>query len=220
MSIYERVQAILKELPPGVTLVAATKTRSVEEIRQALDAGITVLGENYVQEAEKKQAVLGRTIQWHLIGHLQRNKAGQAVAIFDLIQTLDSWKLAEELDRKARAAGLVLPVLIEVNSGREQQKSGLFPEDVLTFVNRVATLENLSLQGLMTMGPLLEKPESIRPFFRLTREIFEEIKKQGRPGVEMRILSMGMSDTWRLAVEEGANMVRVGTAIFGPRPGQ
>ncbi|MCM8757211.1 MAG: YggS family pyridoxal phosphate-dependent enzyme [Candidatus Omnitrophica bacterium] len=217
MSIRERVRAIFKELPSGVTLVAATKTRTVEEIQEAIEAGVKVIGENYVQEAAKKQMVLGRGVKWHCIGHLQTNKAEQAVRLFDLIQTLDSWKLAEELNKRAFKKGLILPVLVEVNSGREPQKSGVFPEDVLIFVEKLSRLSNLSVQGLMTMGPLTEKPEEVRPFFRLTKDIFTEIERKQIPGVKMQFLSMGMSDTWRIAVQEGANMVRIGTAIFGPR---
>ncbi len=217
MSIAERVEEILKKLPAHVTLVAATKTRTVEEIQQAISAGVKVIGENYVQEAEKKQAVLGRSVKWHCIGHLQKNKAGKAIKIFDLVQTLDSRELAEILNRKAQEAGLVLPVLVEINSGREVQKSGILPEEACPFVEKVASLSSLRIQGLMTMGPLVEKPEQVRPFFRLTRRIFEEIKSLNLTNVEMKILSMGMSDSWQIAVEEGATMVRVGTAIFGPR---
>jgi len=217
MSIAERVEEILKKLPANVTLVAASKTRTVEEIQEAISAGVKVIGENYVQEAEKKQAVLGRSVEWHCIGHLQKNKAGKAIKIFDLVQTLDSWQLAEILNRKAKEEGRVLPVLVEINSGREVQKSGILPEETCPFVEKVAGLSSLRIQGLMTMGPLVEKPEQMRPFFRLTRRIFEEVKSLNLTNVEMKILSMGMSDSWQIAVEEGATMVRVGTAIFGPR---
>lgn len=212
--IRENVERILKEIPAGVTLVAATKTRSVEEIKQAIDCGITDIGENYVQEAEKKFHIIGKSVRWHLIGHLQKNKVKKALKIFDIIETVDSFELALEISKYAQS---VCPVLIEVNSAREEQKSGVFPEDVEALIEKVSGLPNIKIEGLMTMGPFVENPEDIRPYFKLTRQIFESCKKISLPNVEMKILSMGMSDTWRIAIEEGATCIRIGTAIFGPR---
>lgn len=217
MEIKKRVQEIIKELPEGVKLVAATKTRSVEEILEAVDAGIEAIGENYLQEAEKKRISVGAKVEWHMLGHLQRNKADKAVDIFDMVETVDNLKLAKALDKFAAAKGIVYPVLIEINSGREEQKSGVYPERAGELVSDVAGLKNLKVKGLMTMGPFLESPEEIRPYFRLSRELFEKIGSMAIPGVEMKFLSMGMSDSWRIAIEEGANIVRLGTVLFGPR---
>lgn len=212
--IRENIEKILKEIPQGVTLVAATKTRSVEEIKQAIECGITDIGENYVQEAEKKFEAIGKSVRWHLIGHLQKNKVKKALKIFDIIETVDSLELAMEISKYAQS---FYPVLIEVNSAKEPQKSGVFPEDVEALIEKISKLPNIIIEGLMTMGPLVENPQDIRPYFKLTRRIFESCKKFNSPNVEMKILSMGMSDSWRIAIEEGATCIRIGTAIFGPR---
>ncbi len=215
--IYDNVRRILEELPPHVTLVAATKGRTPEEVEEAISAGVRVIGENYVQEAERKKAVVKSDAEWHMIGRLQRNKVKKAVKLFDVIQTVDSFKLAREIDRRAGDAGKVMPVMIEVNTGREVQKGGVMPEDAMALVEEISSLKNVEVIGLMTMGPYVENPEDIRPYFRLAREIFDKIRSLDLPNVDMRYLSMGMSSTYRVAVEEGANMVRIGTAIFGPR---
>ncbi len=218
MSIAENVNAILAELPPGVELVAAAKTRTAAEILEAVDAGVKVIGENYVQEAAEVFAAVGRRARWHFIGHLQKNKVKRAVEIFDLIETVDSLELGREIDKRAAAAGRTMEVLVEVNSGRETQKAGVMPEDVEPLVRSLAALPRLRVLGLMTMGPFEGDPEDSRPYFQETRRVFEALKTAAVPGVEMRRLSMGMTNSWRVAVEEGATMVRVGTALFGPRP--
>lgn len=215
--IYENARRILEELPPYVTLLAATKGRSPEEVEEVISAGVRVIGENYVQEAERKREAVRGEAEWHMIGRLQRNKVKKAVRIFDVIQTVDSFRLAREIDRRAKDAGKVMPVMIEVNTGREPQKGGVMPEDAINLVREISSLKNLEVTGLMTMGPYVENPEDIRPYFRLAREIFERIRSLDLPNVDMRYLSMGMSSTYRVAVEEGANMVRIGTAIFVPR---
>ncbi len=217
MDIEEKVKKILKELPSGVELVAATKTRSVEEIEQAIKAGVKIIGENYVQEAEEKFRVIGKKVKWHMIGHLQRNKVKKALEIFDMIETVDSIKLAREIDKIAKKKGIIFPVLIEINSGKEEQKSGILPEDIEDFVEEMSNLENIRVKGLMTMGPFVKNPEDIKPYFELTRELFEKLKSKNYPNVEMKYLSMGMTDTWKIAIEEGANLIRIGTGIFGPR---
>lgn len=216
--IADRVRQVLAEIPPDVTVVAAAKMRTPDEIRAALSAGIHAIGENYVQEGAAAQAALGRpAAQWHLIGHLQRNKAKDAVRLFDLIQTVDSLRLGEALDAAARAVGRTVPVLVEVNSGREPQKSGAFPEDVADLVRALEELPSLCVAGLMTMGPLAADPEVLRPAFRETRRLFEALRATPLERGRMEILSMGMSDSYRVAIEEGATMVRIGTALFGPR---
>lgn len=215
--ITEAAARILRDLPEHVTLVAAAKTRTPEEVAQAIEAGIEMVGHNYVQEARAMVAALGSRAQWHMVGHLQSNKAGVAAELFDMIQTLDSVKLARALDRKCAQLGKVMPVLVEVNSGREEAKAGVLPEDVDAFVREINGFEHVRVQGLMTMGPFFDDPERSRPYFRATREAFERLAGADFPNVEMRYLSMGMSDSYLVAIEEGANMVRIGTSIFGPR---
>ena len=215
--IKEKVERILAELPEGVQLVAAAKTRTPEEIHQAVEAGLEIIGENYVQEAEQAFQVIGNRVQWHMIGHLQRNKVKKAVRIFDLIETVDSMRLAQEIDKSCRKIGKIMPVLIEINSGEETQKAGVMPGDVPALIKEMSALESISVVGLMTMGPFTGDPEDARPCFVKTKEIFEELKQMELPRVEMKHLSMGMSNSYRVALEEGANVVRIGTNIFGHR---
>jgi PLP dependent protein len=215
--IRDKVRKILEELPEGVQLVGAVKTRTVDEILEAVEAGLRIVGENYVQEAEKVFQAIGGRVKYHMIGHLQTNKAKKAVQVFDVIETVDSVKLAKALDRQCQKLGKVMEVLIEVNSGEEEQKAGTMPVDVPTLAEEIAKLQNVRLVGLMTMGPMAEDPEVSRPFFRRTRALFDALKQKSLPNVQMRDLSMGMSDSYRVAIEEGANMVRIGTALFGER---
>ena len=217
-AIAERTREILAEVPPGVTVVAAAKTRTPDEIRVALTAGIRAVGENYVQEAEAAQAALGRSVaQWHLIGHLQRNKAKAAVRLFDLIQTIDSERLGDAVDGASRAIGRITPVLVEVNSAREAQKSGAVPEDIADLVRALDRLEAIRVVGLMTLGPAVSDPEALRSAFRETRRLFEALREAPCLRAKMEVLSMGMSDSYRVAIEEGSTMVRIGTTLFGPR---
>jgi hypothetical protein len=214
MGIKDNVQQLLNELPGGVELVAAAKDRTAEEVLQAVEAGVKIIGENYVQEAEKTYGVIGNRAEWHLIGHLQKNKAKKAVALFDMIETIDSVDLAREIDKRCAQTGKVMPVLVEVNSGREQQKSGVLPEDADELIKAISSLPNIKVMGLMTMGPRFGNPEDSRPYFVITREIFNRIKALKLPNVEMKYLSMGMTNSYHVALEEGANMVRIGTKIF------
>jgi PLP dependent protein len=216
-TIAENVKAILAELPPGVEIVAAAKTRTADEILEAVDAGVTMIGENYVQEAASVFPAVGRRARWHLIGHLQTNKAKKAVEIFDLVETVDSIGLGGELDKRAAAAGKTTEVLVEINSGREPQKTGVMPDGAEALVRGLAALPRLRVLGLMTMGPFEGDPEESRPYFVETRRVFDALQSAAIPNVEMRHLSMGMSHSWRVAVQEGATLVRIGTAIFGPR---
>jgi len=215
--IRERVKKILEELPENVQLVAAAKTRSPAEILEALEAGVEIVGENYVQEAERGFRAIGRKAKWHMIGHLQSNKAKKAVEFFDMIETVDSVKLAKAIDTACEKIGKTMPVLIEVNSGEEQQKAGVMPEDVIPLVKEISGLKNIKIMGLMTMGPFGGDPEDARPYFRKTGALFLEISKLNLQGVEMGYLSMGMSNSYKVAIEEGANLVRIGTKIFGER---
>jgi len=176
-------------LPPGVALVAAAKSRTLDEVEIAILAGVTCVGHNYVQGAPRMILVMGHEVQWHMIGHLQRNKAKKAVKIFDMIETVDSWRLAEVLDRQCSVVGKVIPVLIEINSGREANKTGVLPEDVGNLVRRVSQLQHIQIQGVMTMGQRFGDPEKDRPYFRSTREVFDHLSALNLPNVIMRTLS-------------------------------
>ncbi|MGD8226534.1 MAG: YggS family pyridoxal phosphate-dependent enzyme [Desulfobacteraceae bacterium] len=215
--IKENVKALLAELPEGVNLVGAAKTRTPEEIDEAVAAGLQIIGENYVQEAERAFQVVGNRAKWHMIGHLQRNKAKKAVRVFDMIETVDSMKLAKEIDKCCGKIGKIMPVLIEINSGEETQKAGVLPDEAIALIKEISALEHVKVMGLMTMGPFTGDPEEARPYFVKTREIFQKLKEMNLPNLEMRYLSMGMSNSYKVALEEGANMVRIGTKIFGER---
>ncbi|MFC1942842.1 YggS family pyridoxal phosphate-dependent enzyme [Chloroflexota bacterium] len=208
---------LLGGLPDTVQLVAAAKTRSSREIMEAIEAGVKIIGENYVQEAEQAYKVIGNKAEWHFIGHLQKNKVRKAVEIFDMIETVDSVDLAREIDKRCALIGKIMPVLIEINSGREKQKAGVYPENAGHLVAGISTLENLRVMGLMTMGPQFGYPEDSRQYFIETRKVFESIKRLNLPHVEMKYLSMGMTNSYRIALEEGANLVRIGSKIFGER---
>lgn len=218
--IKANVRAVLDALPPNVRVVAAAKTRTPQEIEAAVEAGIAMIGENYVKEAQAAVEVIGRRVQWHMIGHLQRNKVRQAVDLFDMIETVDSLRLAKEIEKCCARIGKVMPVLIEVNSGREPQKTGVLPEEIENLLRGTADLEHLNIKGLMTMGPTFGDPEAARPYFRATRELFDALSVLRLSNVNLSILSMGMSNSYRVAVEEGANLIRLGTKIFGERSGQ
>ncbi len=215
--IKENVKKILDELPKNIELVAAAKARTSEEIEEAIEAGIKIVGENYVQEAQRVWAVIGKRVKWHFIGHLQKNKVKKAVKIFDMIETVDSYNLAKEISERCSQISKMMPVLIEVNSGKEKQKFGVFPEDVLNLIKEISDFSNIKVIGLMTMGPRFGNPEDSRPYFIETRKIFEKIKGLNLPNIEMRYLSMGMTNSYQIAIEEKANMVRIGTLIFGKR---
>ena len=217
MTIRENVTQVLSELPDGVTLVAASKTRSPGEIQEAIEAGVRIIGENYVQEAESVYRVIGDKAEWHLIGRLQKNKVKKAVGLFDMIETVDSVAIASEINKRCAQIGRTMPILIEINSGREVQKSGVLPEKAVALARGISNLTNLKLMGLMTMGPLLVNPEDLRTYFRETKNLFEEIRELNLPNASMKYLSMGMTDSYKVAIEEGANMVRIGTRIFGER---
>jgi PLP dependent protein len=200
-----------------VRLVAAAKTRDPQEVLEAIDAGIKIIGENYVQEAEKAYQVIGNRVEWHFIGHLQKNKVKKAVAIFDMIETVDSLEIASEIDVRCAQTGKIMPFLIEINSGREARKSGVFPEKAEAFITSISHLQNVRAAGLMTMGPPVNHPEESRPYFHETKKLFDSLKQLVLPRVEMKYLSMGMTGSYRIAIEEGANIIRLGNRIFGDR---
>ena len=204
--------------PEGVRLVAVTKTMPVERIREAIDAGQGVFGENRVQEAEAKVRSVGRDVQWHLIGHLQRNKVKFVCDLFDLIESVDSLALARDIDAHAARRGIVMPMLIQVNIGDETTKSGVAASEAMALVQQVAALSHVAIRGLMCVPPAVELAEHARAYFIELRTLAEQIAAERIPSVSMTELSMGMSHDFDVAIEEGATMVRVGSAIFGPRP--
>jgi pyridoxal phosphate enzyme (YggS family) len=216
-SIKQNVKQILSELPEGVQLVAAAKTVGPTEILEAVEAGVKIIGENYVQEAEGVYEVVGSRARWHLIGHLQRNKVKKAVQLFDMIETVDSGQIAQEIDKRCAQIGKLMPVLIEINSGHEEQKTGVLPEDAEVLIREISELRNIRVAGLMTMGPRFGNPEDSRHYFTETRRVFDLIKRLNLPHVEMKYLSMGMSNSYKIALEEGANIVRIGSRLFGQR---
>ena len=215
--IKENVKKILSQLPKHVTLVAAAKKRTAEEVLEAADAGVAAVGENYVQDAQNKFSVVGNKVRWHLIGHLQKNKVKKAVGIFDMIETIDSFDLAKRIDEECQKLDKVMPVLIEINVASEIQKAGILPHKVEDLIKEILPLKNIQLQGLMTMGPFVDEPEDIRPFYKKAKELFDKIVTNHPDYPHWKYLSMGMSDTYSIAIEEGANIVRIGTAIFGLR---
>ena len=226
MSITENYVRLREEIPDYVTIVVSCKTRTVEEIEDAIDAGATDIGENYVQEAGQMYSALKKKaakVGWHMIGHLQTNKINKALRVFDVIQTVDSFEKAAAIDKRVERAGKkIVPVYIEINTGSEFSKAGIKPAEYEPFdeymeklAGDISALGHLRLEGLMTMGPRFGNSEDVRPYFRRTRKMFETIKGLGLPNVDMKYLSMGMTNSYRVAIEEGSNMIRIGTALFG-----
>ena len=200
-----------------VQLVAVTKFHDVEAMREAIAAGVDVVGENRVQEAEKKYAVLGNAVRWHLIGHLQTNKVKHAVKIFDMIESVDSIKLAQAIDKEAEKLGKLQHILVQVNLVKEASKTGVYLEDLDALLESIDALPNLKLNGLMFIAPIEENVEDVRPMFAKMYKLFKDVQQRGYKTADIKYLSMGMTHDYQVAVEEGANIVRVGTAIFGPR---
>ncbi|MBI4526566.1 MAG: YggS family pyridoxal phosphate-dependent enzyme [Deltaproteobacteria bacterium] len=203
--------------PGEIRILAASKSQSIDLIRGAIEAGVRYIGENYVQEARDKKKHICEPVEWHMIGHLQRNKAKPAVECFDLIQTLDNLDLALELEKEARKRAKTVRAFIEVNLAREEAKSGIHKEEVKHLLEEVGKLSRLSVEGLMAVPPFKENPEEVRPYFRELREMQSKLKQFKIPNVDLKELSMGMTHDYVVAVEEGATMVRIGTALFGPR---
>ena len=220
--VQERIrQAALRvgRDPASVRLVAASKTVDAARIRAAITAGVTILGENYLQEARDKIGQLGRHgAEWHLIGTLQRNKVRYTFDLFDMLQSIDSMALAEEINRRGARLGRHMAVLLEVNVGGELTKSGFEAQTLLAEAHKLSQFTNLQVRGLMTIPPPTLQPEGARPFYRQVRELRERLVQQEIEGLEWQELSMGMTADFEIAVEEGATLVRVGTAIFGARP--
>ena len=220
-SVLTRIKqaaASCKRPAESIRLVAVSKTMPVDVVKEAIDAGVTDLGENYIQEARDKfNALATYPASWHFIGHLQSNKAKYAVRMFDLIHSVDSLKLAKELNKYAQKIDKVQSILIQINVAKEDTKSGIYVEDTLQLVNNISKLEHLCVKGLMTMPPYFNAPEKVRPFFKALRELRDQIRTEGIPAISMDELSMGMTGDFEAAIQEGATLVRIGTAIFGER---
>jgi pyridoxal phosphate enzyme (YggS family) len=203
--------------PKEIKLLGAAKSQSIDAIRAAIAAGVRLIGENYVQEAKEKKQRIAATAEWHMIGHLQRNKAKIAIELFDVIESLDNLALARELDKEAHKRGKTVRVFVEVNLSGEESKSGVAKAQVVSLFEAVATLANVRVEGLMSVPPFRDNPNDVRPFFRELRELREKVTELRLPNVELKELSMGMTHDYTVAIEEGATIVRIGTALFGPR---
>ena len=219
-SIKQRIAAAAaksQRAPDSIKLLAVTKTVPPVFLGKAIDAGITMFGENYVQEAKEKIAVIEERIQWHMIGHLQTNKAKYVVNLFDYIHSVDRMELAEEINRRAGLISRKINILIEINTSGEKTKSGIEASQALELIQDVSVLENISIKGLMTMAPYSSNPENSRPCFSELKKLQKNIIKEGIKGIQLDELSMGMTDDFEIAIEEGATIVRIGRAIFGER---
>ncbi|SEF68681.1 hypothetical protein SAMN05660865_00768 [Caloramator fervidus] len=226
MSISENIAKIFSKIDEAaekvgktrndILLVAVSKTHPVEKIIEARDCGLCIFGENKAQELLQKYDKV-KDVKWHFIGHLQRNKVKYIIDKVDLIHSLDSIPLAEEIDKRAKKVGRKMPVLIEVNIGKEESKSGIYEEDVLEFAKQLTEFENIILQGVMTIPPICEDANKTRDYFKRMKEIFENLKLLNYDNFDIKFLSMGMTNDFEIAIEEGANVVRIGTGIFGSR---
>jgi len=216
-SRMERAAAKVGRSGDEITLVAVSKTVEAERINRAIRSGIEIIGENRVQEAEEKFKQITEPVKKHLVGHLQTNKTKKAVELFDFIQSVDSLRIAEEISKRALDAGKRMDVLVEVNTSCEETKFGVEAEQVIPLIEAASKLEGIRIRGLMTIGLFSDNPEDTRPCFRRLKTLFDQLKSAAMPNVQMRYLSMGMTSDFEVAIEEGSNMVRVGTGIFGPR---
>jgi len=200
----------------AITLIVVSKTWPADVVQQAVEAGALILGESRVQEVEKKAGLVTGPVSWHLVGHLQRNKVRVALSLFDMIHSVDSMRLAQEISRRAEQANMTARVLVQVNSSGEDSKYGVSPDGALDLVGQISELDHVKIEGLMTIGAFVADPENARPNFVALRKVRDHIATE-RPHLSMQILSMGMTNDFEVAIEEGATMVRVGTAIFGRR---
>ncbi len=213
MNILKNLDKVKNNLNLKTKLVVVTKKCSIREINQSIFLGVTDIGENKIKEAKEKKEQITYPVKWHMIGHLQSNKVKEAVKIFDMIQSVDSLKLAIKIDHKCKSLNKTIAVLIQVNIGKEPQKHGIKPEEIIFFLKEISNLKNIKVLGLMAMTPFIEA-EKARPYFKEMKNLFNKVKKEKIQNIEMKYLSMGMTNDYEVAIEEGANMVRIGTAIF------
>lgn len=205
--------------PGEIKLLAASKSQGISQIKAAISCGVRLFGENYVQEAKTKKDAVKESVEWHMIGHLQRNKVKAALEIFSAIQSLDSLDLARALDKEGKKRGTTVRTFVEVNLAGEQTKTGIGEDKLGWLLREVSLLSHVTIEGLMVVPPFRDNPEDMRPYFRALKDLQQELRNLQIPNVDLRELSMGMTHDYMIAVEEGATMVRVGTAIFGPREG-
>jgi len=217
--IYSRARGIIESVPKGISVLAATKKRSAGEILEAVSAGIKIIGENYVQEAQYKKRFISAGVSWHMIGTLQKNKVKKAIQIFDVIETIDSIDLADCVEKECAKVNKIICVMVEVNIAREPQKSGVLPEELENIIEFILGCSHMQLVGLMTMGPLTDNEKVLVQSFRAVRNLFGNIKDKFSLGNSFKYLSMGMSSSYSIAIQEGANLIRIGTSIFGLRNG-
>ncbi len=227
MSIAENLKEVQRDInevckkcgrdPSEVTLIAVSKTKPLEDLKEAYDAGARDFGENKVQELTAKMPNLPSDIRWHMIGHLQRNKVKYIAGEVELIHSVDSFRLAEEINIQAKRKKIIIPALIEINIGDEESKFGVRPDEAKELCKEISELDSIHIEGLMTVAPAADDPEEVRRYFRKMHELFLDIKSENIDNVEMKILSMGMTNDYKVAIEEGSTMVRVGTGIFGAR---
>lgn len=227
LTLKKNIEAVLSKVKYAATvsnreskdigLIAVTKTVDVDTIKEAIDYGILHIGENKVQELVKKYDQIGKAVKWHLIGHLQRNKVRHIIDKVDLIHSLDSYRLAKEIDKRAKNIDRIVECLLQVNVSGEKTKYGVSPDEVDHILREISPLNNVQVVGLMTMAPHVEDKEKTRQYFRALKNIFDQVAEKDLPNVKMKYLSMGMSNDFEIAVEEGANFIRVGTSIFGER---
>ncbi len=204
--------------PSTMRLVAVSKTVSSKNVKAAVEAGVFIFGENYIQEAMQKiDKIADSRLSWHFIGHLQSNKAKYVVRYFDLIHSVDTLKLAKEINRQAKKLDKIQKILVQVNIAMEATKSGVATKDTISLIKDISKLENLSVKGLMTMPPFFNQPEKVRPYFKTLSQLQHQIRQESIENIEMKELSMGMTGDFEVAIEEGATLVRIGTAIFGDR---
>lgn len=212
--ILKNVENLLNEIPNYVKIVGVVKNRTIDEINLAVKGGINILGINYVQDCIKIYNFFYDKTELHLIGHLQKNKINKAIKLFNKIQTLDSLNLAYEIDKRLKKENKTFPVFIEINIAKEKSKFGLYPEDIYDFINKLKDFDNILIEGIMTMGPNVDDINILKRYFKETRIIYENLKKLNYKNLDLKYLSMGMSDSYRVAIDEGSNMIRIGRKIF------
>jgi len=220
MKINENIEFICRKInrdPKEIKIIAVTKTIDAPKINEAINSGLVYLGENKVQEIMEKYDLINGNIEWHMIGHLQRNKVKYIIDKVKLIHSLDSIRLAKEINNRCRINNTSMDVLIQINIAKDDSKYGIAPDEVYDFINQLKPYDNLRVLGLMTIVPYASNPEDVRPYFRSMNHIFQDLKKHKQKNFEMKYLSMGMTNDYLIAIEEGSNMVRIGTGIFGER---
>jgi len=214
-----KIKKILETIPQEVSILGVVKGRSNDQIETLISSGINLIGENYINQAKAHQEILKKSpnfknLKWHFIGHLQTNKVKFAVKLFDMIESVDSFKLAKKINTEAEKNQKIIDILLEVNIASEKQKTGFNPEEIIKNAKLISQLKNIKLKGLMTMGPFVENLEEIRPFFKKTKQLFDKLQSLNLNNTEIKYLSMGMSQTYQIAIEEGANIVRIGRIFF------